>query len=315
MQEENNYYTFGLKHKGYNYAINSTNIALKRKFGGKELDDALGLNSYDFGARNYDAALGRWMNIDPLADFRYEITSYNYVQNSPMFIVDPDGLTDYKLNKETGEVEKVADTDDPTDRVVKTDKDGNVKKKGEGFLGFLVRKSERGKSKTAFGGIEKGILKDGQNFKTDDNIFEIRGDGQATVEGVKSFTLQLSEYVGKEIKGFSYSSDGASGEVTDVVLGKYINNDRTTSYGSVTELNKKYGANFSFNNVIQQFHTHPDGKLGATQSNPELSTDVKNLQHIKPSIPNATFIVLYRINGQKKPAEYDYTHEYRPQKK
>jgi RHS repeat-associated protein len=37
-------------------------------FNGKEFQPELGLNGYDFGARNYDPALGRWMNIDPLAE-------------------------------------------------------------------------------------------------------------------------------------------------------------------------------------------------------------------------------------------------------
>ena len=40
--EENNYYPFGLKHKGYNGNINSTTLALKRKFVGKELQDDSG---------------------------------------------------------------------------------------------------------------------------------------------------------------------------------------------------------------------------------------------------------------------------------
>lgn len=135
---------------------------------------------------------------------------------------------------------------------------------------------------------------EGQNFKNKDQVITVGGKGQSSVEGVKSFTLKLSEYLGKEIKGFSYSSD-ASGKVTDMVLGKYEKNSLTQSFGTPKELYNKYGSNFSVNNIMQQFHTHPNGELGATQSAPELSQDVRNLQDNKPLIPNATFIILYRV--------------------
>jgi RHS repeat-associated protein len=90
IQEENNYYPFGLKHKGYNTNIVGTDH--KYGFGGKEEQDELGLEWMDFHARNYDAALGRWMNIDPLAQDYYEWSPYNYAFNSPMIFVDPTGL-------------------------------------------------------------------------------------------------------------------------------------------------------------------------------------------------------------------------------
>ncbi|WP_378187913.1 RHS repeat-associated core domain-containing protein [Aquimarina sp. W85] len=294
-----------------NYGVNHPSSAIsgiphRYGFNGKEEQMELGLGWLDFGARNYDATLGRWMNPDPLADLRYELTPYNYVQNSPMFKIDPDGLTDYTLNKKTGAVTQVGEANDEPDRILQTYT--RKSKRGE------VKYKKNGEAKVAIGGIEKGILSDGQNFKTDDTVIETGGEGQASVDGVKSFTLQLSEYVGKELKGFSYSSDG-SGDVSDIVLGKYNNNDRTKSSASVIGLVKKYGLDgYSDNNIVQQFHTHPDGKLGATQSAPGQSQDIKNLQNAKPKISNATFIILYRINGQKKPAEYDYTHEYRPKK-
>ena len=64
----------------------------KYKFGGKEYQEEFDINFYDFGARNYDAALGRWMNVDPLAESMPEWSPYNYAFNNPVFFVDPDGM-------------------------------------------------------------------------------------------------------------------------------------------------------------------------------------------------------------------------------
>ncbi|MDD7888276.1 RHS repeat-associated core domain-containing protein [Flavivirga sp. 57AJ16] len=90
--EENNYYPFGLKHKGYNTNVTSTNLALKYKFGGKEYQDELGLDWYDVSARNYDPALGRWMNLDPLAEKMRRHSPYNYAFDNPIYFIDYDGM-------------------------------------------------------------------------------------------------------------------------------------------------------------------------------------------------------------------------------
>jgi len=257
------------------------------------------LRRISFGARTYNASIGRFDGVDALAEKRNWITPYNFVQNNLVNRIDPNGLTDFTLNKKTGEVSQVGKTNDQPDRILRTNKHGEVKYR------------RNGEAKVAIGGIEQGILKDGQNFKTQDQVISVGGNGQPSVEGVKSFTMDLSEYLGVEIKGFTYSSDGSK-NASDIVLGKYEKNTNTKSFGRGTELYNKYGTNYSALNVMEDFHTHPDGKLGATESNPELSEDVKSLQRNRPSMPNTNFIILYRINGQRKPGQFNYNHQYKP---
>lgn len=87
--EENNYYPFGLKHEGYIYTAPTDN---KYKFNGKELQDELGLNMYDYGSRLYDPARAGWSNIDPLAEKMRRHSPYNYCFDNPMRFTDPDGM-------------------------------------------------------------------------------------------------------------------------------------------------------------------------------------------------------------------------------
>ncbi|CAL2058863.1 hypothetical protein T190820D02B_11292 [Tenacibaculum sp. 190524A05c] len=92
--EEKNYYPFGLQHKGYNNDRSSIGNSKAEKFGynGKELNEELGLEWHDFSARNYDASIGRWMNIDPLAEDMRRYSPYNYAFDNPVYWIDPDGM-------------------------------------------------------------------------------------------------------------------------------------------------------------------------------------------------------------------------------
>lgn len=119
--DENHYYPFGLKHNGYSSGqqmlreiqfepyvvitpvLNPTTASYKYKYNGKELQNEIigisaenptgfSLDMYDYGARNYDAAIGRWMNIDPLAEASKSSTPYNYCYNNPILFVDRNGM-------------------------------------------------------------------------------------------------------------------------------------------------------------------------------------------------------------------------------
>jgi RHS repeat-associated protein len=62
-------------------------------YNGKELNEDFDLNWYDYGARWYDAAVGRWWSVDPLSDANLNLSAYNYVENNPLNMIDPTGLT------------------------------------------------------------------------------------------------------------------------------------------------------------------------------------------------------------------------------
>ena len=85
-EQMNHYYPFGAL-----MSASTQGAAQRYKYNGKELDRIHGLNLYDYGARQYDAALGRWTSIDPLAEKYYEISPYAYCANNPVVFVDPDG--------------------------------------------------------------------------------------------------------------------------------------------------------------------------------------------------------------------------------
>ena len=85
VEETNHYYPFG-------GTFASTNAIQPYKYNGKEFDAKKGLNWYDYGARWYDAATGRWHVIDPMAAGYYPISPYVYCGNNVINRIDPTGM-------------------------------------------------------------------------------------------------------------------------------------------------------------------------------------------------------------------------------
>jgi len=84
VMETNHYYPFG-------GVFATTGNVQPYKYNGKELDTKKGLNWYDYGARHYDATLGRWLVVDPLAEKYYAWSPYAYCNNNPIGAIDSEG--------------------------------------------------------------------------------------------------------------------------------------------------------------------------------------------------------------------------------
>ena len=71
------------------------------KYNGKEFDRMHGLNTYDYGARQYNPVTARCDRVDPLSEKYYAISPYAYCENNPVNTIDPDGnkIVDSKKRK------------------------------------------------------------------------------------------------------------------------------------------------------------------------------------------------------------------------
>jgi RHS repeat-associated protein len=122
IREENNYYPFGLKHRGYNFQQNGRDHTFE--YQGVELEESLGFNMMEMDLRQFDPALARWVVLDPI--IHHDLSPYNSFDNNPVIFADPsgadsffssnflnqngghwrDGLYGEKLNTETKEDEE-----------------------------------------------------------------------------------------------------------------------------------------------------------------------------------------------------------------
>ena len=87
VKQVNAYYPFGTPI----HALGTNESQQRYKYNSKEFDELHGLNTYDYGARQYAPLLPLWDRVDPLAEKYYGVSPYVYCANNPVIFVDPDG--------------------------------------------------------------------------------------------------------------------------------------------------------------------------------------------------------------------------------
>jgi len=88
------YYPFGLTMAGISSKA-ANNIENKKKFTGQVFEDDLGWNTYQMKFRTYDPQVGRFLQIDPLAQQYVHNSTYAYAENDVIRAIDLEGLEKY----------------------------------------------------------------------------------------------------------------------------------------------------------------------------------------------------------------------------
>jgi len=204
LTQTNDYYPFGLSFSS-NTTFEFTN---KYLYNGKELQDVnldgSSLGWYDYQARMYDPALGRFHSLDPKAYMYFSITPYNYVSNNPIAFIDPDGKVIKGVNKDDAQ---------------KTQEDLNKIFESEKFEQFrsLLTLDKKGKT---FNSIDADALTaalDGADLSEDEQALV-----DMVVNTINSEDVHLVEFADKDENISSTGQSIMSGALPKALVGPVV---------------------------------------------------------------------------------------------
>ena len=278
VQQLTNYYPFGAPYADPVAVMGST--IQQYKYNGKELDVMHGLNTYDYGARQYYSIFGRWDRMDPLCEKYYHMSPYIYCGGDPVNNIDSDGrMYDWYKDK---------------DNTYQYSPDVHSQKdlsKGQIYIGKSFTEGKGNKFVQ--------YRTDGSILYNNETAAYNRMWNQADVH-----YRQKGEKGGREVGGFILSD----GKV--LVLPDYKNDANTSEiseYGYRLNTNGTMTKGNETFNVLANIHTHQDKSGDATPSYYPLSTtdlgvskNMGNRPVLTMGHDNMVYGILYNKQGKQE---------------
>ncbi|QMU66577.1 MAG: hypothetical protein GKR88_21305 [Flavobacteriaceae bacterium] len=257
--------------------------------------------------RHYDASIGRFMVVDPMAEERNWLTPYNFVQNNPILRVDPTGLLDDYGLDQNGNIELIKETNDDTDTLysVTRGKDGELVKDNNGEV---VKNDTNGDGQVADGdSVTVSKNEDGTSVVSelaDSNLENKKLDSKFlfSTKTIANFGEKLKDDV---FNVFKFASDNSVREWS--VVKSSVNGEVNYQLGTYHKHNYAPGFNGK-GTFLGLLHSHPNQPTARDRTESlygDLSIGAKYLRKHGKNLPYLIYFpdsgTTTKIRADKKP--------------